>query len=243
MDTIEVSWTKEGQLGVIRLPSRPWGRRAVLELDSIIGEVAEDDSLRALILEGGRPDFCSGPGSDLDALGAGVDPAARLAALTVPAVAVLRGQCRSPGLILALAADIRLVAPDARLSLSDVTDGRFPLWGGIQRLTRVIGPARAGPMVLLGSEVPASDATRLGLAHELAEDPTPRARELATVLATRGPLALEYAKEAIWRGAELPIHHALRLEADFNHLLQASEDRAEGLAAFFDKREPRFRGR
>ena len=98
-------------------------------------------------------------------------------------------------------------------------------------------------MVLAGQELGASAAVAAGLVHEVADDPVSRAVAVAQVLAERGPLALEYAKEAIWRGARLALVDALRLEADFNHLLQGSADRAEGLAAFFDKRSPRFQGR
>jgi enoyl-CoA hydratase/carnithine racemase len=98
-------------------------------------------------------------------------------------------------------------------------------------------------MVLLGREVTGAEAHGAGLVHELADDPAARAREVAATLVERGPLALEYAKEAVRRGSELPLHDALRLEADFNHLLAGSRDRAEGLAAFFDKRPPRFEGR
>ena len=93
-------------------------------------------------------------------------------------------------------------------------------------------------MVLLGHELDGEAALRSGLVHELgaADDLAERLRGLA-------PLALELAKEAVWRGVELPMREGLRLEGDLNTLLQHTADRAEGLAAFGAKRPPAFRGR
>ena len=79
--------------------------------------------------------------------------------------------------------------------------------------------------------------------HEVVDDPKQRAREIAAQLADLGPLALEFAKEAVHRGSELPLRDGLRLEGDLNHQLAATHDRADGLAAFFDKRPPDFAGR
>ena len=173
----------------------------------------------------------------------GVDPASRLAEVGVPVVAAVTGGCRSIGLELALAADIRVADPGARFAFPEVAAGRLPCWGGTQRLVRTVGLPGATAMLLLGDELDGAAARDRGLVHEVADDPLARAEALAAELAERGPLALELAKEAVRRGAELPLHHALRLEADFNHLLQGSSDRAEGLAAFFDKRPPTFEGR
>jgi enoyl-CoA hydratase/carnithine racemase len=98
-------------------------------------------------------------------------------------------------------------------------------------------------MMLLGSTLGAERAVSLGLAHEIVGDAPARALELAGQLAGLGPLALEFAKEAVHRGSELPLRDGLRLEGDLNHQLAATDDRAEGLAAFFDKRPPDFSGR
>lgn len=243
MDQLGAGRSAEGTSAVVRVPSGPWPRREVLRLDSELAELAEEDSHRVVILEASGPDFCPGVEDALYGGPLGVDPAARLAGQSRPTVAAISGACTAAGLSLVLAADLRVAAPDASFRLPEIPEGRFPLWGAIQRLTRVVGPAAAASMVLLGHPLDAPEALRLGLVHEVRDRPSERAREMADLLAARGPLALEYAKEAIWRGRELPMHHALRLEADFNHLLQASADRAEGLAAFFEKRDPRFEDR
>ena len=243
MERTEIAFDRDGAVGTLRLSGTPLGARAARELDSALEEIDADRELRVLVLTSVGPDFCPGAAADLDPTGGGVDPPGRLESLRVPVVAALAGRCSSAGLELALGADVRIACPTARLALADAVEGGFTRWGGIQRLVRAAGAAAANSMVLLGRELDGAAAHRTGLVHELAEDPDRRARELAGELAARGPLALEYAKEAVRRGAELPLHDALRLEADFNHLLAGSEDRAEGLGAFFDKREPRFRGR
>ncbi|HET6812299.1 MAG TPA: enoyl-CoA hydratase-related protein [Acidimicrobiales bacterium] len=243
MERAEIGFETAGPVGTVRLPGAPLSARAARELDALLEELEADRSLRVLVLDSAGADFCPGAGPDLDPLGAGIDPPGRLEAMRIPVVSALTGRCASVGTELAVAADVRVAAPGAVISLADVTTGGFPRWGGIQRLVRAAGAGPATAMVLLGREVTGAEAHRVGLVHELAGDPPARAGEIAATLAERGPLALEYAKEAVRRGAELPLHDALRLEADFNHLLAGSQDRAEGLAAFFDKRPPRFEGR
>lgn len=239
VEHLEVGWDPRPPLGLITLPDSGLGRRAALELDEIMAGLHEDDSddIRVLVLNS------PGAASDGTATEAGVDLPARLTGSRRPVVAAISDACRSAELALALAADIRVAGPDAVFGLPDVAAGALPGWDAIGLLVRVVGPARATPMVLAGQELGASAAVAAGLVHEVADDPVSRAVAVAQVLAERGPLALEYAKEAIWRGARLALVDALRLEADFNHLLQGSADRAEGLAAFFDKRSPRFQGR
>ena len=136
---------------------------------------------------------------------------------------VLRGRCLSVGLEIALAADIRLADPTARLGLPDLSVGRLPSWGGTQRLPRAVGAPRAAAMVLLGDVLAADEARSAGL---LAGVSAPGGLDelveatFEQLLAT-APLAQELAKEAVHRGAELPLRDGLRLEGDLNHLLQA----------------------
>lgn len=89
---------------------------------------------------------------------------------------------------------------------------------------------------------PAEDARRKGDVFAVAVDPLEEAMRLAEVVASRGPLATRLAKEAIWRGSELPFEHALRFETDLTLLLQTTKDRSEGVAAFIEKRQPHFTG-
>jgi enoyl-CoA hydratase len=237
----EVSVERDGGLVVLRLAHPTLALRAATELREVLVELYEDRAVRVVLVEGGD-DFCSGAGADLDPVRERVDPVAALAALTVPVVLAARGRVASVGLELALAADIRVAAPDATFALADVRDGRLPCWGGTQRLPRAIGRPAATAMILLGEELDATAAVACGLVHEVAEAPGERARGLAQELLRCSPLALEFGKEAVRDGSELAMRDGLRLEATLNTMLQVSSDRAEGIGAFFAKRPPEFRG-
>lgn len=98
-------------------------------------------------------------------------------------------------------------------------------------------------MSLLGTAIDGATAKSYGLVHEISNDLDKSIAGLAGTLAERGPLALEFTKEAVHRGSEMPLRDGLRLEGDLNHQLAATDDRGEGLAAFFEKRPPDFSGR
>ena len=123
----------------------------------------------------------------------------------------------------------------------EVGDGELPCWGGTQRLPRVGGLALALRLLLLGDPVDADTLARHGLAL-FDDDPATRADALAEQLALGAPRAQAAAREAVQRGRDLTLADALRLESDLNLLISTTDDRAEGIAAFFDKRPPRFTG-
>jgi enoyl-CoA hydratase/carnithine racemase len=97
--------------------------------------------------------------------------------------------------------------------------------------------------VLSGRSIDATEALRTGLVSEIASDPHVRAGEIAARIAEHGPIAVAYAKEVITRGVEMPLEQALRYETDLTIILQTTEDRAEGVKAFLEKRRPEFKGR
>lgn len=186
-------------------------------------------------------DFCSGIG--FDPLELQPDPASALAAVRSPVLCAISGECTGAGLEIALACDVRLCDAGSGFAMREALEGRLPAWGGTQRLPRAIGASRASSMLLLGTEVDAATALEWGLVHAVEDDLDEAVDRWLDELAGAGPLALEFAKEAVHRGSELPLADGLRLEGDLNHQLAATEDRAEGLAAFFDKRPPDFSGR
>jgi enoyl-CoA hydratase len=243
-DAVEGILTRDGALLRVRLPPGPLDARAARWLTQAAEAARRQDGVRVVLVEGAGPDFCQGLAEDFEPLTSGLDPAAALARLTMPVVAVLHGAVASVGLEIALAADLRVAATDAVLWLPDLAAGRLPCWGATQRLTRAAGPSLATRMLLGGEVIPAPAAHVAGLVDTLAEpgDLAETAARLTARLAGLAPLALAYAKEAIREGAHLPIVDGLRLEADLNVLLQASADRAEGLDAFFAGREPTFDG-
>ncbi|MEL6980901.1 MAG: enoyl-CoA hydratase-related protein [Actinomycetota bacterium] len=243
LTAIDLDHTGDGRVARLVIPGGPLDGRVAAELAEAAAAIVEDRVVRAVVLSASGPDFCSGPADDLDPFALRPDPASALSNVRVPVVAVLTGHCHGVGLEIALAADLRVAGHDASFALDHILHGRLPAWGGSQRLARAIRPGQAVALAMLGRAVDGAEAERIGLVHELADDPAGAADQLAETLIERGPLALEFAKEAVHRGSELPLRDGLRLEGDLNHQLAATEDRAEGLQAFFDKRPPDFGGR
>ena len=169
------------------------------------------------------------------------DPATLLAAFPAPTVAVWNGPAIGAGAELLLAADLRVIGPDATMAFPEVGDGELPCWGGTQRLTRAGGVALAVRLLVVGDPVDADALERSGLAV-LVDDPLARATALAEQLSQGAPRAQAAARDAVHRGRDLTLADALRLESDLNLLISTTEDRAEGIAAFFEKRPPRFTG-
>lgn len=231
-----------GPVRHVRLSGEPLGTAEASELRDTADALREDRDVRVVVLGSRGASFCPGAAADLDPLAVSPDPAQALAAIRAPVVAAVHGRCHGVGLELALAADIRVAAADASFCLDTVTLGALPSWGGTQRLPRTVGPATAASMVLLGDRVDADAALARALVHRVG-----RLDDVVTAVVDQllgaAPLALELAKEAMGHGVELPMNEGFRLEAELNHLLSVSEDRAEGLAAFFAKRRPVFHGR
>lgn len=224
------------------IPGGPLTMAVARELTAIVEAFTEDRQVRAVLLSSTAEDFCSGPGDDLEVTGLATDPAAAIARIRVPVVAAINGRCSGVGLEIALACDLRVIGPDAVFALPVLATGQLPAWGGIPRAVRSFGRNTAMAMVLLGAQVDATTAVTRGMAHQVISDHA-QAQALVAGLSRQAPLATELAKEAVHRGADLSLGDALRMEADLNHLLATTEDRAEGIRAFFDRRPADFTGR
>jgi len=225
------------------------GSRMLRELEAAAEAVAGDPSVAVCLLTAEGADFCAGWEPEareavLRAEPPRSDAFGCLAGLAVPVFAAVQGRAASAGLELALACDVRIAAEDARFSLPEVGEGLLPLAGGAQRLARLAGPAVANAVVLLGEELDAQAAARCGLVSRVVPGPAlaAEAEALAARAAALGPLALRYAKEAVRHGLLLPLDEALRYELDLSVILQTTNDRAEGVRAFLEKRPPRFKG-
>ena len=161
----------------------------------------------------------------------------RLASTRQPVIAAIKGLAFGGGLELALAADIRIASSSAAFAMPEVTIGTLPGWGGAQRLPALVGVARAKQMIFSGERIDAATAERWGLVNELVspEELTERVTQLAQRIAANAPIAVQLAKSAI-------DHDATALEAFAGALAASAEDGKEGMAAFREKRPPRFRG-
>ncbi len=250
----------KGPLAVLRLArpesGNPIDGSFLQELDEACAAVNDAQDVRVAILTAEGDVFSSG--WDPAELGAeSFDPAewrrrweasppfAALESMGQPVICALNGDAVSAGLELALACDVRLAADGAGFALPETSQGMLPAAGGTQRLPRLVGRGHALRLLLLAETIDAGEARRIGLVS--AVHPPARlfaeAEALALRMASRGPIALRYAKEAVRRGLEQPLDQALRYETDLTILLQTTEDRAEGVRAFLEKREPKFEGR
>ena len=166
-----------------------------------------------------------------------------VAAMPLPTIAAIHGFALGGGLELALACDLRVAGPDAKLGLPEVGLGLIPGYGGTQRLPRLIGRGRALDLIFTARHVDAEEALALGLVNRVADDPRAAARELAEQILRNGPVALGLAKEAVDRGLDVSLDEGLEIEADLFGLTLTTDDKREGTSAFLEKRRPEFEGR
>lgn len=168
-----------------------------------------------------------------------------LAEFPRPTIASINGYALGGGCELALACDLRIAARSARLGQPEVNLGILPGGGGTQRLPRLVGMGRAMRLILTGELIGAEEAERIGLVDEVVDDERlrDRTRELAASIARHSPVALKLIKQAVRASAEMPLTAGLALERELFITAFSSEDRTEGVAAFLEKRAPRFKGR
>lgn len=162
-----------------------------------------------------------------------------------PVIAAINGHCLAGGLEIALAADLRVAAEHATFGLPEVRRGILPGAGGTQRLPRLIPEAAALRMLLTGDPIGAGEAWRLGLVNDVvpAGELAAAAAALAQRIASAAPLAVRAVLAAVRRGRHLPLDDALRIEQFYAEPVRASADAREGIAAFTEKRAPRFEGK
>ena len=221
------------------------------QLAQVFVELAEDDSVRFVVLNGEGDNFTAG--GDIAAfMDAPPEHLSRLAwnvaapeRFPKPVIARLRGYCLGVGLELALACDFRVAADDAQLGLPEVGLGMIPGSGGTQRLARLVGLGRAKDVVMRRRRISAADALAWGLVSEVVpagELDTAVERVIAD-LEQLSPLALRMAKRVLNHVYDAPLSIGLELEGLAYGLLRTSDDFAEGVAAFGEKRPPKFEGR
>ena len=229
----------------------------VRELRDACDVVAAKDDVRVVLLTAEGDEFArgwdwesfsgesDGPVTAMRLQGIPSDPFGCLAQLPQPVVCAINGDAFGAGLELALACDVRIAAEGASFALPDISLGLLPIAGGTQRLPRLVGRGKALEMLLTGEPVDAQEGLRIGLVGAVAppEVLATVTEAIASRIAERGPLAVRYAKEAVSRGIDMPLEQGLRYETDLTVILQATEDRAEGVKAFLEKRKPEFKGK
>ena len=226
------------------------------ELRSVFHEVKSDDSVRVVILTGaGEKAFVAG--ADINELAtqdavSGKKYALRgqnvfnlIENLGKPVIGCINGFALGGGCELALACTMRLASENAKLGQPEVKLGILPGYGGSQRLPRLVGKGVAMQHILTGEMITAQEALRIGLVNEVTAvtDLIPRAEAIAAKIIANGPLAVQYAMEAVNKGMEMTLAEGLFLEAALFGVCCATEDKKEGTAAFLEKRAAKFNGK
>jgi enoyl-CoA hydratase/carnithine racemase len=252
-----VELTVEGPVALVRLdrpPVNALAEDAALELKEAF-ESCADAAIRSVVVTG-EPHFAAG--ADIRGFQATFDAGveersawtlqeaiAALESLEKPTIAAVHGYALGGGLELAMGADFRYLAEDARVGQPEILLGLIPGAGGTQRLTRIVGYQRAKEMIFSGRQVDAEEAMAIGLADEVfpAGELLERAMEAARKWATAPTRAIAAAKKALNSGAGLPVEQGLLVEREAFDESFKSEDAREGVAAFIGKREAEFKGR
>ena len=232
-------------------------RAAVRELGRLARSVRDDSSVRAVIIAGtGDRAFCAG--ADLkerrsmdeedvrDFLPLYRATFGEIDRLPMPCVAAMDGVAYGGGLELALACDFRVAASHVKLGLTETSLGIIPGAGGTQRLTRIIGEARAKELIVFARRINAAEAERLGIVNRVAEEGVralDAALEWIAPLENAAPIAIAAALEAVDGAGDRSLEDGLSLETRCYERTLVSEDRLEALAAFAEKRPPVFKGR
>jgi enoyl-CoA hydratase len=260
MESRNVRLEITGAVGVLTI-DRPKALNAldadtVRELLECLGDAREGGTVRCLVLTGaGDKAFCAG--ADIAAMRAmsaiegkkwarlGQGLTAAIEELPLPVIAAVNGFALGGGLELAMACDFIVASEKARLGQPEINLGIIPGFGGTQRLARRIGAPRAREMIYGGEMIDAETARQWGLVNRVVkhEELLGETRKLADKLALQAPVALSQAKHAIQVGLDVDLASGLRYEAEAFAVSFASEDRAEGMGAFLEKRKPAFRGR
>ena len=255
-----IMFEKDGLVGILTV-NRPKSLNAlnpatIREIGACVEAVRQDPSVRCLIITGAG-DRAFVAGADISAMvtmGAlegkafcahGLSVMRSLENLPIPVIAAVNGFALGGGTELALACDLIIAADKAKFGQPEINLGIIPGFGGTQRLARRIGLPRARELIYSGDMIDAETAYRCGLANKVVPlaDLMTEAKALAQKLATKPPVAIQQAKEAINAGMDMDLENGCRFENEAFALSFATEDKKEGMTAFLEKRQASFTGK
>lgn len=259
VDFETITIEKRGSVAVMTI-NRPDKLNALnqqVHIDGVaaLDELKQDDSVRVVVLTGaGEKAFIAG--ADISEF-ADQTPATQrdlfnertlfntLDTFPKPIIAMINGFCLGGGNELALACDMRIASENSRFSQPEINLGIMCGGGGTQRLARLIGEGRAMEMCLSGDMIDAATAHKFGLVNHVFSADTLEAETLriASKIAEKAPIALQLTKEAVRFASKSNLDEGLRREVDLFALCFSTEDKAEGVAAFLEKRKPVFKGK
>jgi len=224
------------------------------EVVEALRPIRKDPEIRAIIIWGGPKVFAAGADLGGMATQTPADMFMRffeggmwdyVAGMPQPTIAAIAGYALGGGCELAMACDFRLAADNAKFGQPEINVGLIPGAGGTQRLTRLVGLTKAKEMVMLGDNINAEEAYRIGLVNKIVpvDSLLEEAKTWAKKLASKPPLNLMMAKLAMDKGADLNLDDAIALERLAFTNLFSTEDQKEGVKAFLEKRKPDYKGR
>lgn len=229
--------------------------KLIAETREAIGQIGEDREVVVLVVTGAGKAFMAGADiAELNRMSpyqlhiwnhGVVENLNALERLRQPVIAAINGFALGGGLELAMACDIRIASEEAKMGLPEVKLGIIPGAGGTQRLPRLIAKGLAMELLLTGKMVDAQEAYRIGLVNKLvpAGELMKAAEEMANEIIANGPVAVQLVKDAVSVGTELPLEAAIEYGHKNVVTSFTTEDAREGLAAFVEKRSPRWQGR
>jgi len=248
---------KKGNIATVTI-NRPkslnaLNKETLEEMLTCFRELGEDRSVKVVIITGaGEKAFVAGAdisfmqalnpdqGKVFGRLGHAVTRT--IENLPQPVIAAINGFALGGGCELALSCDIRLASDNAKFGQPEVNLGIIPGFGGTQRLPRLVGKGIANELIFSGKIIDAEEASRIGLVNRVIPqaDLMKACRELALMIGSRGPTAVRLCKEIVNNGMEMDLNRACSYEADVFALCFAGEQQKEGMAAFLEKRSPKF---
>lgn len=222
------------------------------ELSEALDNAEVDPEIRAVVLTGSQKAFAAGADVDemasRDLVGILEDPRVahweRIARFTKPMIAAINGFALGGGCELAMHADIMIAGENARFGQPEINLGIMPGAGGTQRLVRKVGESLAMHMALTGEPIDAKRALQAGLISEICQPELTleRAIQIGHSIASKAPIAVRLTKESVRKANDMSLADGQRFERHAFTILAGTADRQEGLAAFREKRKPRFTG-
>jgi enoyl-CoA hydratase/carnithine racemase len=246
---------KEGGIAVLTLnrpPNNAVSYTMLQEIDQALDEMASDTEVRAVVITGaGDRSFCAGM-DVADAINhPDIGPVGRALWTKVdrfekPTIAAINGHALGGGCELALACHFRFMAESdrAKIGCPELNLGIIPGWGGTQRLTRLLGRSKALELILLSKRLTPGEALAAGLVDKVftPEDLMPQAKELATTLSEKAPLAVRAVLRSVQAQLDHGMDEGLKEETVQSNVCASSKDAIEGFTAFLEKRKPVFKG-
>lgn len=233
-----------------------WSKELAKEFLTAMDDARKDENVKVVIITGaGEKAFSAGADikamKGMNALKAralsqmGYEVCNAIERIEKPVIAAINGYALGGGMEISMACDFRIASEKARMGQTEINIGLIPGWGGTQRLTRLVGKAKAKELVYTGKIIDANTAFQYGLVSKVvpAEEFMAAVRQFAKELTSKAPVALKVAKSLIDTGTDIDLKAALALEREGFGVVASSEDLQEGVSAFIEKRKPTWKGK